>query len=109
MHCTLLLAALFVVLSDGRHPCDPLVPEYCMLPFPNSYYLQVNGSTVTGFEVNFLSETFPKDSFGKRARPTYWNTFGEEHRIRLSIACNVSFNTHLCSLTLPDHLHKNVS
>jgi hypothetical protein len=75
MFFVLLVLSYFAALSDGKSPCDPLVPEYCLLPFPNSYYLQLNSSTVTGYKVNFESDSFPVDSFGRLTSPVYWNTF----------------------------------
>ena len=48
---------------DTESGCDPLVPEYCMLPFPNDFWRiqDSNGD----FHLNFTTNTFPKDDHGK--------------------------------------------
>ena len=62
--------------SEARGPCDPLVPEYCILPFPSSFYT-IPAETETGLQVNFSIDTFPIDVLGRRTDPAEWNTFGE--------------------------------
>ena len=84
------LLLVFVVLSRvhlsvTKAPCDPLVPGYCLLPFPSSYYLQPNASTKTGYAVHFPVESFPRDSFGRQVKPEHWNTFGETNVMYLSL------------------------
>jgi len=63
--------------SAARGPCDPLVPEYCQLPFPNSFFTAPSSHTPTGVQVNFSSHTFPVDVFGRLADPGEWNTLGK--------------------------------
>lgn len=61
----LLALSLFgnTVASDS---CDPLVPEYCMLPFPNNFWrIETEG----GFRLNFTEDTFPVDDNGKPMDP----------------------------------------
>ena len=75
MLCILLMLAFFD-RSESRGPCDPLVPEYCILPFPSSFYT-IPAETTTGLQVNFSIDTFPTDVLGRRTDPAEWNTFGE--------------------------------
>ena len=60
-----------------RGPCDPLVPEYCQLPFPNSFFTVPNLHTRTGVQVNFSTHSFPVDVLGRLTNLTEWNTFGK--------------------------------
>ena len=84
LHLLLVFLVLSCVhLSVTKAPCDPLVPGYCLLPFPSSYYLQPNASTKTGYSVHFPVESFPRDSFGRQVKPEYWNTFGETNAMYL--------------------------
>ncbi|KAL5466810.1 hypothetical protein EMCRGX_G030960 [Ephydatia muelleri] len=73
MLCILLILAFFD-RSESRGPCDPLVPEYCILPFPSSFYT-IPAETTTGLQVNFSIDTFPTDVLGRRTDPAEWNTF----------------------------------
>lgn len=54
--------------------CDPLVPDYCMFPWPNNFWQRVDASTVTGNRMGYVKETLPKDDKGKTIDPTEWNT-----------------------------------
>ena len=69
------LCTLFVVVYS-LGPCDPLVPEYCVLPFPNSFYT-IPKDTNTGVQVNFSEASAPVDIIGRRTSPAEWNTMGE--------------------------------
>lgn len=63
------------VLSLG--PCDPLVPEYCALPFPNSFFTRPKKDSNTGVQVNLTEASPPVDVIGRRTNPAQWNTMGE--------------------------------
>ncbi len=39
--------------------CDNLAPQYCMLPWPSSRYLEADPSTETGWRVAYPPEAFP--------------------------------------------------
>ena len=71
------VAVLLPLAISYRGPCDPLVPEYCGLPFPSSYFTAPDPSTSTGLRVNFSTNTFPPDIIGRLVDPVEWNTFGE--------------------------------
>ena len=71
------VTVLLPLAISYRGPCDPLVPEYCALPFPNSYYTAPDRSTSTGLRVNFSTNSFPPDIIGRLVDPIEWNTFGE--------------------------------
>lgn len=44
--------------------CDPLVPEQCMLPFPNDYFTVVDAATSTHRRIHFTPEGLPKNLSG---------------------------------------------
>jgi hypothetical protein len=44
--------------------CDPLVPEQCMLPFPNDYFTVPDMRSRTHRRVNFTPEGLPKNTSG---------------------------------------------
>ncbi len=62
--------------SLERSPCDSLVPEYCGLPYPNSYFTVKSSETATGVRLNLSTQAFPKNSLGISVDPAMWNTFG---------------------------------
>ena len=66
----------FSLASFPRGPCDPLVPEYCILPMPNSFFTIQDNSTVTGQKVHLSSNSIPVDILGRHIQPDEWNTFG---------------------------------
>ena len=79
MHFICLLFFIIIRFSLGapeRGPCDPLVPEYCILPFPNSFYVGEWFGTGTGLKVNISDHTPPRDSLGRLLDTTSWNLFG---------------------------------
>ena len=53
------LLLLLASWGSCRGQCDPLVPQYCGLPIPNSFFTVPNSQTPTGVHVNFSPETFP--------------------------------------------------
>lgn len=65
-----------VLSSVVRGPCDPLVPQYCSLPLPNSFFTVDTSSTKTGHTVLFQLNSLPYDSFGRNIIPNEWNTLG---------------------------------
>ena len=77
--CTFVLfISLLLLVGEGscKGPCDPLVPEYCLLPFPNSFFVDPSSRSPTGVQVNFSSDAFPLDTFGRGVNPAEWNTLG---------------------------------
>ena len=72
-----LVLTLLAARSYSRGPCDPLVPEYCQLPLPNSFFTRPDASSPTGARLNVSVDTWPKDVFGRSVNPVHWNTMGE--------------------------------
>ncbi len=60
---------------DTNPDCDPLVPDYCGMPFPSSYYLDEDSSTASGWRVALGPTTMPMDIDGVQPDPKYWNEF----------------------------------
>ncbi|HVO22072.1 MAG TPA: hypothetical protein VMW56_00425 [Candidatus Margulisiibacteriota bacterium] len=54
-------AGLGIDLSQQAF-CDPLVPEQCMLPFPNDYFTVVDKATGTHRRIHFTAEALPKNT-----------------------------------------------
>ena len=74
--CVISLCISFVVVH-GLGPCDPLVPEYCALPFPSSFFTRPKKDSNTGVQVNLTEASPPVDVIGRRTDPAQWNTMGE--------------------------------
>lgn len=72
-----LCTCISFVVVHSLGPCDPLVPEYCALPFPNSFFTRPKKDGNTGVQVNFTEATPPVDVIGRRTDPAQWNTMGE--------------------------------
>lgn len=58
-------------------PCDSLVPEYCGLPYPNSYFTVPSQDTPTGVRLNLSAAFFPNNTLRVPMDPVKWNTFGK--------------------------------
>src|SRR5262249_55511572 len=54
-------AALGIDLSRQAF-CDPLVPEQCMLPFPNDYFTVADSQSPTRRRIHFTPEGLPKNA-----------------------------------------------
>ena len=67
---------LFVQVMSENSPCDPLVPQYCSLPFPNSFFTKKDSTTQTGIRIDMSPHSIPRDIFGKELIPEQWNAFG---------------------------------
>lgn len=61
----------------AKAPCDSLVPEYCALPYPNSYFTVPSLETATGVRLNFSVDVFPPNTLDVPLNPHKWNTFGK--------------------------------
>ena len=57
-------------LQDG---CDPLVPEACLLPFPNDYFTVRDRTTSTRRRIHFIAESLPANEDGTHIDPTDLN------------------------------------
>lgn len=61
-------------LDLSPRPCDFLIPEHCLLPFPSSTFLRADASSPTGFRMNYLPGALPRNGRGVPIDPTDWNT-----------------------------------
>ena len=71
-----IISLLLVGRGSCKGPCDPLTPEYCLLPFPNSFFVEPSSRSPTGMQVNFSADAFPLDNFGRGIDLAAWNTMG---------------------------------
>src|SRR5262245_28290863 len=55
--------ALGIDLSQQAE-CDPLVPERCLLPYPNDYFTVPDAGTHTRRRVHFEPDALPKNTAG---------------------------------------------
>eukprot|EP00002_Diphylleia_rotans_P005930 TRINITY_DN1517_c0_g1_i2.p1 TRINITY_DN1517_c0_g1~~TRINITY_DN1517_c0_g1_i2.p1 ORF type:complete len:366 (+),score=69.76 TRINITY_DN1517_c0_g1_i2:51-1148(+) len=77
----LLLSAAIVAIPlslvkdehDITGPCDPLVPDYCLLPYPNNFWTSPDSRSETGIRLNLSTESLPKDNRGRGMSPREWN------------------------------------
>jgi hypothetical protein len=56
-------ADLGIDLTDQER-CDPLVPERCLLPFPDDYYTVLDRGTPTRRRVALVADSLPKNTAG---------------------------------------------
>lgn len=54
--------------------CDPLVPDYCLFPWPNNFWLRQDTTTPTGARMHYVEASLPRDKKGKGIDPSEWNT-----------------------------------
>lgn len=50
--------------DELRADCEPLVPEYCSLPFPSDYWLAEDSTTVTGHRLAVGPTSIPRSGRG---------------------------------------------
>ena len=72
-----ILIGVFLGVCEALGECDPLVPDYCGLPLPNSFYMRHDASSLTGLRTNFSTKAFPENTGGDKINPKDWNTFGK--------------------------------
>ncbi|MDP2315432.1 MAG: hypothetical protein Q8P41_21220 [Pseudomonadota bacterium] len=53
--------------------CDPISYDYCSLPYPSSFYLRPDETTVTGYRVHLGATTIPETHQGYQPPPDLWN------------------------------------
>lgn len=53
--------------------CNPISLDDCFLPFPSSYYLKEDQSTVTGYRVNIPEGVLPINTDGTELKPDVFN------------------------------------
>jgi len=61
-------------LDDATVTCDFLIAAKCLLPYPSSAFLRPDGSTPTGFRLNYERDALPMNKDGVHVDPTEWNT-----------------------------------
>ncbi|HYD48721.1 MAG TPA: hypothetical protein VEB21_10255 [Terriglobales bacterium] len=61
-------------LDVNPRPCEWLISEHCLLPYPSSFFLREDPSTPTGFRVNYALESMPANSRGTHIDPAEYNT-----------------------------------
>jgi len=72
IQCLLVLVLSIVWCSNAANdPCDPLVPDVCLLPYPNNYYTVSDPSYPTQLRINLSPESMPRDIFGGYINPTH--------------------------------------
>ena len=60
-----LFSAALLVGSSSAASCDPLVPQYCLLPFPNDFFRSGSPPRLAGL----VNGTFPRTIEGKTLDP----------------------------------------
>jgi len=79
MRLSALLAVASAILGFSKaqefSACDPLVPEACLFPFPNNFYLRSDPSSITGSRVRLPRESVPADLSGETFDTSEWEMF----------------------------------
>jgi len=61
-------------LDLNPQPCEWLIAEHCLLPYPSSFFLRDDPNTPTGFRVNYGPESLPANRRGAHINPAEFNT-----------------------------------
>jgi hypothetical protein len=71
----LVLVGALVAAGTAQSPgvCDPLVPQYCLFPFPNDFYLAPDATTPTGGRVVIPDAAAPVDRNGAGFSMEIWS------------------------------------
>lgn len=80
-HCIITIVSIMIVTGCGGKKnvvdiptgCNPISLDDCFLPFPSSYYLKEDPSTVTGFRVNIPEGVLPVNTDGTALKPDNFN------------------------------------
>jgi hypothetical protein len=59
---------------DTSQPCDFLIEERCLLPYPSSAFLKSDPSTPTGLRIDYGPQALPANVSNVHVDPTDWNT-----------------------------------
>lgn len=57
--------------------CDPIVPQQCMLPYPDDWLTSPDPSSVTGRKLNLNPLAMPRNAEGKPIDPSPWNNWSD--------------------------------
>jgi hypothetical protein len=68
------ISSLCGMALAANDPCDFLIDERCILPYPSSRFLTPDASTPTGVRLAYPADALPANSSGKHIDPTDWNT-----------------------------------
>src|SRR5437773_2406279 len=68
------VSALCGLEIDAASPCDFLVEERCILPYPSSRFLVPDATTPTGLRVHYPPDGLPANTHAVHVDPTDWNT-----------------------------------
>lgn len=61
-------------LDDATIPCDFLIEDKCLLPYPSAVFLKPDPSTPTGFRLNYPRDGMPRNMHNTPINPEEWNT-----------------------------------
>jgi hypothetical protein len=91
--------------------CDPIDTTACVFPFPSSFYLVNDSTTVTKVRVNFGENTLPKLRSGGHIVPTFWNQLDGFSTIGplLFYLPNVTSKGFITQFNIGDYLLSNVT
>lgn len=71
--CLLSACSAPIVEVSVPNACHPLVGTACMLPWPSSFYLKADSSTVTGYRVAYPQAALPHNEQKEPLDPTPYN------------------------------------
>ncbi|HVA73311.1 MAG TPA: hypothetical protein VNF71_01935 [Acidimicrobiales bacterium] len=57
--------------------CDPLVPQQCMLPYPDDWLTSYDPTSLTGRKLNLNPLAMPRNAEGKPIDPSSWNDWSD--------------------------------
>ena len=57
--------------------CDPIVPQQCMLPYPNDWLTSYDPSSLTGRKLDLNPLAMPRNALGRPIDPSSWNNWSD--------------------------------
>ena len=57
--------------------CDPIVPQQCMLPYPNDWLTSYDPSSAPGRKLNLNPLAMPRNALGRPIDPSEWNNWSD--------------------------------
>jgi len=91
----------FVTNPQG---CDPIVPQQCMLPYPDDWLTSSDPSSLTGRKMNLNPLAMPRNAEGKPIDTSPWNNWSDGFSAGaqiLTLVPGVTRNSDLIKSNIP--------
>ena len=90
--------------ASNPQGCDPIVPQQCMLPYPNDWLTSYDPSSLTGRKLNLNPLAMPRNALGMPIDPSAWNDWSDGFSAGtpiLTLVAGMTKNSDLATSGIP--------